>query len=61
MKKLLVLLAVLIPVISIAHPGHGVVDNNGFIHMLLSHGLLVGFAAVAMGIGVYLMRREKKQ
>lgn len=61
MKKLLVFLVILIPVFSMAHPGHGVAENNGLVHLLLSHGYLVGFAIMAMVFGLYLVRKANKQ
>jgi hypothetical protein len=61
MKKLLAFLAVLIPVFTIAHPGHGVAENNELTHLMLSHGLLVVLALAAIAIGLFLVRKENKQ
>ena len=61
MKKLLVFLAVVIPVLTFAHPGHGVAENNGLTHLLLSHGYLIGVGAVAMAVGYYFLRKLNKQ
>lgn len=61
MKKSLVFLAVLIPVFSMAHPGHGVAPNSPVVHLLLSHGYLVGLAAIAIAVGWYWVRKENKQ
>ena len=61
MKKLLAFLAVLIPVFTMAHSGHGVAENNGFTHLLLSHGVLVILALLTMGIGLFLVRKGSKQ
>lgn len=57
MKKLIALLAVLVPLVSIAHPGHGVAENNGFVHLLISHGVLVGLIVVA-GVASYFWVRK---
>ena len=61
MKKLLAFLAVLIPVFTMAHPGHGVAQNNEFTHLLLSHGVLVILAVLAIGFGLFLVRKANKQ
>lgn len=61
MKKLLVFLAVLTPIVTLAHPGHGVAENNGLTHLLLSHGYLVGLGVIVLGLGYYFLRKFNKQ
>ena len=60
MKKSLVFLAILLPTLTIAHTGHGVAENNGLVHLLLSHGFLVGLMIAVVGVGLFFMRKARK-
>lgn len=60
MNRLFILCALLSPLFSIAHPGHGPVEN-GLSHYLTSPVHLVGFAVAAVAaVVVYRYQKVKK-
>ena len=61
MKKTILLASILLPALTIAHTGHGPVDN-GLAHYLLSPFHLSAFlTAAVIGIGGYLYLKNKKK
>ncbi len=61
MRKVLIIFAFLLPVIAMAHPGHGVEEGHGLTHMLLSHGYLYILAILVLAGGYYFFVRENKR
>ena len=61
MKKIAFLPATLLPVIAMAHPGHGPVEH-GLAHYLTSPIHLIGVAAiVALGVVLFRYYRTNKR
>ncbi len=59
MKKISILSAALLPFLSMAHPGHGPVQD-GMAHYILSPMHLLGILAIGIvGYGVYRWREKK--
>ena len=61
MKKLVVLLAIILPIVSLAHVGHGVAENSGLVHLLLSHGVLAGLIIVAIVVSYFVFKKAIKK
>jgi protein-S-isoprenylcysteine O-methyltransferase Ste14 len=62
-KQILLSLALLLPVVAIAHPGHGVSDGSSWVHYLLSP-IHVGVGVVMILVvlsAVSYYRRRKNQ
>jgi len=61
MKKLIAASAILLPAITLAHPGHGAI-NDGLAHYLLSPIHLIGVAAgIALVAVLYRYYKTSRQ
>ncbi len=61
MKKLVVLLAIILPIWSFAHVGHGVAESNSLLHLLVSHGVLAGLIIVAIVVSYFVFKKAIKK
>ena len=60
MKKVAILILAFLPILALAHPGHGIDDHGGFVHFIFSHGYLVVLAVIAISIGFFALRKSRK-
>lgn len=60
MKKVIVALAVLLPAISWAHPGHGDTDGYTIIHYFTEPQHAVITLGVLAAVTVYIVRERRK-
>lgn len=58
-RTLLTSALVLVPSMAIAHPGHGVVGSNSFVHWLADHPALTAAAVLAVGFAWWMAAKVK--
>lgn len=60
MKNLVILILMISPILSFAHPGHGSADGNSLFHYFSSPEHAIPAAVIALLVAVVLFKRIKK-